>query len=79
MSPVQAYVLIQTEPDRAVAAAREIGELDGVVSAEIITGPYDIIASVDAVDMDEVGRLVVSHIQMIDGITRTTTCPVLHI
>ena len=76
---MQAYVLIQTEPDRAIAAASEIGELDGVVSAEIITGPYDIIARIDAPNMDDVGRLVVGQIQMISGITRTTTCPVLHI
>ena len=79
MSSVQAYVLIQTEPDKAVAAAAEIGRLDGVVSSEIITGPYDIIARIDAPDMDAAGRLVVSHIQMISGITRTTTCPVVHI
>jgi DNA-binding Lrp family transcriptional regulator len=79
MSAVQAYVLVQTEPDRAVAAAGEIGRLDGVVSAEIITGPYDIIARIEAADMDDVGRLVVSQIQMIAGITRTTTCPVVHI
>jgi DNA-binding Lrp family transcriptional regulator len=79
MSAVQAYVLIQTEPDRAVPAAKEIAELDGVIAAEIITGPYDIIARIDAPEMDDVGRLVVSHIQMIQGITRTTTCPVLHI
>jgi hypothetical protein len=29
--------------------------------------------------MDDLGRLVVSHIQLIEGITRTVTCPVVNL
>jgi DNA-binding Lrp family transcriptional regulator len=76
---VHAYVLIQTEVGRAADVARQIGEIPGVVTAEDVTGPYDVIARVEASSIDELGRLVVSHVQLIDGITRTLTCPVVHL
>jgi DNA-binding Lrp family transcriptional regulator len=76
---VHAYVLIQTEVGKAAGVARQIGAIPGVVLAEDVTGPYDVIARVDADSIDELGRLVVSHVQMIDGITRTITCPVVHL
>jgi DNA-binding Lrp family transcriptional regulator len=45
--------------------------------AEDITGPYDVIARIQASSLDQLGRLVVSRIQMVDGVTRTLTCTVL--
>ena len=53
--------------------------IDGVVSAEDVTGPYDVIARAEASSVDELGKMVVSRVQMIDGITRTLTCPVVHL
>jgi hypothetical protein len=46
--------------------------------AEDLAGPYDVIAHVQAPSLDELGRLVVSRIQALDGVTRTVTCTVLH-
>lgn len=76
---VGAYVLIQTEVGRAAGVADDVGRLDGVASATNVTGPYDVIARVEAETVDELGRLVVRRIQMIEGITRTLTCPVIHL
>ncbi len=76
---VHAYVLIQTEVGQAAAVARQVGAINGVVRADDVTGPYDVIARAEASSMDELGRLVVSHVQQIDGITRTITCPVVHL
>jgi DNA-binding Lrp family transcriptional regulator len=56
-----------------------VGGIDGVVSAEDVTGPYDVIVRAEADTMDDLGRLVVSRVQLIDGITRTLTCPVVHL
>ena len=77
--PVSAYVLIQTEVGKAAQVAIEVGSIDGVVSADDVTGPYDVIARAVAESVDDLGRLVVSRIQMIDGITRTLTCPVVNL
>jgi DNA-binding Lrp family transcriptional regulator len=76
---VSAYILIQTEVGKAAAVAEEIGSLDGVANAEDVTGPYDVIVRAEAESMDELGKLVVARVQAVNGITRTLTCPVVHL
>jgi DNA-binding Lrp family transcriptional regulator len=76
---VNAYILIQTEVGKAAAVALEIGALDGVMNAEDVTGPYDVIVRAEAPTMDDLGKLVVAKVQAVDGITRTLTCPVVHL
>lgn len=76
---VSAYVLIQTEVGKAAQVADEVRGIDGVVSADDVTGPYDVIARAESESVDELGKMVVSRIQMIDGITRTLTCPVVNL
>ena len=77
--PVTAYVLIQTEVGKAAQVAEEVAKIDGVTSAEDVTGPYDVIVRAEARNVDELGKLVVAKVQNINGITRTLTCPVVHI
>ena len=76
---VQAYILIQTEVGKAAAVATAIAALDGVAQSEDVTGPYDVIVRAEAKSVDELGKLVVARIQGVDGITRTLTCPVVHL
>lgn len=76
---VSAYVLIQTEVGKAANVAREVGAIDGVLSAEDVTGPYDVIVRAEAGSVDDLGKMVVSKVQMVDGITRTLTCPVVNL
>lgn len=76
---VQAYILIQTEVGKAADVARSIAEVDGVVQAEDVTGPYDVIARAEAPSVDQLGGLVVTQVQKVPGITRTLTCPVVRI
>jgi DNA-binding Lrp family transcriptional regulator len=76
---VSAYILIQTEVGRAAAVAEQIGKLAGVASAEDVTGPYDVIVRAEADSVDELGKLVVANVQSVEGITRTLTCPVVHL
>jgi DNA-binding Lrp family transcriptional regulator len=76
---VQAYILIQTEVGKAAAVAASIRELKGVTIAEDVTGPYDVIVRAEARNVDDLGKLVVAKVQAVDGITRTLTCPVVHL
>lgn len=76
---VSAYILIQTEVGKAASVAAEVRAIDGVIAADDVTGPYDVVVRVEAAAMDELGRLVVSRVQMLDGITKTTTMPVVHL
>ena len=47
--------------------------------AEDVTGPYDVIVRAEAGNVDDLGKMVVSRVQMSEGITRTLTCPVVHL
>ena len=76
---VSAYILIQTEVNKAAAVAEEVGALPGVATAEDVTGPYDVIVRAEAETVDELGKLVVAKVQAVAGITRTLTCPVVHL
>lgn len=76
---VQAYILIQTEVGKAAMVARAISGIEGVTQAEDVTGPYDVIVRAEAHNVDELGKLVVAQVQAVDGITRTLTCPVVHL
>ena len=76
---VQAYILVQTEVGKAAAVAESISGITGVVSAEDVTGPYDVIVRAAADDVDQLGQLVVAQVQGVPGITRTLTCPVVHL
>ena len=72
---IRAYVLIQTEVGHASVVARAAGNIPGVSSADAVTGNYDVIVRAEAPSLDELGRMVVSRLQLIEGITRTLTCP----
>jgi DNA-binding Lrp family transcriptional regulator len=76
---VTAYILIQTEVGKAAQVARAIVDLTGVQQAQAVTGPYDVIVRAEAQNIDELGQLVVARVQAVAGITRTLTCPVVHL
>ncbi|MDH2427601.1 Lrp/AsnC ligand binding domain-containing protein [Sphaerisporangium sp. TRM90804] len=76
---VQAYILIQTEVGKAAEVAGAIATINGVTQAEDVTGPYDVIVRAEADNVDDLGKLVVAQIQSVEGITRTLTCPIVHI
>ena len=76
---VTAYILIQTEVGKAAQVAQEVAKIAGVTSADDVTGPYDVIVQGEANSVDDLGKLVVAKIQAVGGITRTLTCPVVHL
>jgi DNA-binding Lrp family transcriptional regulator len=76
---VTAYILIQTEVGKAADVANQVREVPGVVEADDVTGPYDVIVKAEAGSVDDLGKMVVSQIQLVEGITRTLTCPVVNL
>ena len=76
---VTAYILVQTEVGKAAQVAKDIIDITGVQQAQAVTGPYDVIVRAEAQDIDELGQLVVARVQAVAGITRTLTCPVVHL
>jgi DNA-binding Lrp family transcriptional regulator len=76
---IAAYILIQTQVGVLGRVAAEVAGIKAVTSAEGVTGPYDVIARAEAADLDELGTLVIRLIQAVPGVTRTLTCPVVHL
>ena len=76
---VEAYVLIQAEVGRSSEVAGEVGKIPGVSNADVVTGPYDVIARAEAADMDALGRLIIAKVQAVEGVSRTLTCPVVRL
>ena len=76
---VTAYLLIQTEVGKAREVAKAIADIDGVVKVDAVTGPYDVIVLGQARNVDELGKMIVSRVQGVSGITRTLTCSVVHL
>jgi DNA-binding Lrp family transcriptional regulator len=76
---VEAIVLVQAKVGQSSAVAQAVGELEGVTEAYVVTGPYDVIVRVEADSLDDLGRMVVSRIQAVEGVTRTLTCSIIGI
>jgi DNA-binding Lrp family transcriptional regulator len=79
MAMVEAYILIQAEVGRAAQVADAVGKIPGVRLAEVVTGPYDVVVRAEAGNIDGLGELIVAKVQAVVGVTRTLTCPVLHL
>jgi DNA-binding Lrp family transcriptional regulator len=76
---VQAYILVQTEVGRARDVATAIVDIPGVVRVDAVTGPYDVIVLTQSTTVDELGKMIVSAVQTVPGITRTLTCSVVNL
>ena len=76
---MQAYILIQTEVGKAAQVAEEVAGITGVASAEDVTGPYDVIVARRGRQRRRARQAGGAEIQAVEGITRTLTCPVVHL
>lgn len=76
---VRAFILIQTEIGQASAVAKQCHDLPSAISVDLVTGPYDVILVVECSSVDQLGSEVVAAVQQINGVTRTLTCPSVHL
>jgi len=70
----KAFVLIETSVGRNKEVATALEQLKGIKSVDIVTGPYDIIAVIEATSLNDIGDIVTGKIHPIAGIARTVTC-----
>jgi len=68
---IEAFVLIQADVGMASRVGQTVSAMQGVRSSDVVTGPYDVVARVEAASIDALGSLVVSKIQAVEGIART--------
>ncbi len=70
----KAYVLIEAEAGQVNPVIAALRGLPGVAAADAVTGPYDIIVTIETPDPRDIGRLVMNEVQGVTGIKRTVTC-----
>jgi DNA-binding Lrp family transcriptional regulator len=70
---ISAYVFVECTQGKALDVSRKLLTISGVASCHAVTGPVDVIAFVEASDINEIGKFVVEKIQAADGVLRTST------
>ncbi|GAB4341682.1 MAG: hypothetical protein Kow0099_18560 [Candidatus Abyssubacteria bacterium] len=70
---ISAYVFVECVQGKALDVSRQLSQLEEVKSCHAVTGPIDVIAFVEAPDINELGRYVVEKIQATKGVLRTST------
>jgi len=70
----KAFVLIETVVGRNKEVVTALKQLEGVESVNTVTGPYDVIATIEGETLNAIGDLVTAKIHPITGISRTVTC-----
>ncbi len=68
-----AYILIKIAPGKSRTITEELSSIEGVRTAHPVTGMFDIIAYVEAADINHLTEIVRSKVQTINGILRTHT------
>ena len=74
MAKTKAFVLIETAVGKTKGVVSALRAVDAVTSVDVVTGPYDVIAIIEADDLGSVGDAVTGSVHTIDGIQRTVTC-----
>lgn len=71
----RAYVLINVKnPHEVKATANYLSGKKGVLSAEVIFGPYDIIAVVEGQDLKDLSSSIINDLYDLNHIQASTTC-----
>ena len=70
----RAFILIETDVGKTREVVTALEGLDGITSVDVVTGPYDIIAVMEAETLGSIGDIVTGKVHTIGGIQRTVTC-----
>jgi DNA-binding Lrp family transcriptional regulator len=74
MKTTTAYILIEALPGKGIDLVNQAKEMKGVRTVHLVTGPYDVIAFVEAPDLKALGEMIVKKIQATGCVARTLTC-----
>ena len=69
----RAYVLINTEVGKAGEVAEALRKLPGVTVADVVTGAYDVVVTLEGSDTNAIGRLVLNQVHGMAGLKATMT------
>ncbi|MCL4458541.1 MAG: Lrp/AsnC ligand binding domain-containing protein [Chloroflexi bacterium] len=73
----KAYVLINVDVGKAASVVNQLRSIAGISGADVVAGPYDIVATIQAEDSNAIGRLIMNQVHGLDGLKSTLTLMVM--
>jgi DNA-binding Lrp family transcriptional regulator len=70
----KAYILVETAVGKTREVVNSLRNISLISAVDVVTGPYDIIAVVEADDLNQIGEMVTNRVHVIGGVLRTVTC-----
>jgi DNA-binding Lrp family transcriptional regulator len=70
----RAYILIECSVGKVKDVVGALKPLKEVSCIDEVTGPYDVILTAEAKDLNAIGELVTTRVHPILGVNRTVTC-----
>ena len=71
---VRAYVLIEMVAGHSRNLVETLKKRQVVKDVDRVTGPYDVVAVLEAPDINKISDIVTDQIHSLAGVVRTTTC-----
>ena len=71
---VRTYVLIEMVAGHSRSLVENLVKRQVVIDADRVTGPYDVVAVLEAPDINKISEIVTNEIHSRAGVLRTTTC-----
>jgi DNA-binding Lrp family transcriptional regulator len=69
---LEAYILINTEPNALWSVAETLLRIEGIKMAHAVTGQFDAVALAEFPKMENLGKII-ERIQSLKGVLRTQT------
>lgn len=71
---MKAYILINVHTGQIAEVLSHLKRIEGVLDANMTFGPYDVVAIVQANDLQSLGNMLAHSVQPIPGVEETLTC-----
>lgn len=71
---MKAYVLINVRPGGVREVVKDLHRVEGVLEANMTFGPYDVVAIVQANNINHLGNILAANVQQVPGVIETLTC-----
>ena len=75
----KAFLLIEATVGKSLGILNGLKLVEGVKSVDAVTGPYDLIAILEAQDLNGISNVVANKVHTVDGVVRTVTCLALEL
>ena len=70
----RAFILIETEVGMSQQVVDSLRSMNGILSADVVTGLFDVIALIETADMTAMADIVTGQVQGVRGLKHTITC-----